>query len=252
MHRFLVIAAFFLTTLSISSCDSSGAKVTVAAAASMEPLLTEMVKEFEKDKGITVEFIWGSSGSLSNKIIEGAPYDVFFSAARTFSQRVADEGDAMGAPKEFCQGQLAVIFPDTGWGIQDLLRDEVSYISIPDPKAAPYGQSAMAWLRNFPWSDQIEHKLVYTTNAAGVINHLDQGVAEVGITAESLAQKHYSEDRYLSLKDEKGFNAPTHYLLCLNDREETRKFRIHIEEFAQNEGYQSSFQDYGFQSLSVK
>ena len=108
----------------------------------------------------------------------------------------------------------------------------MSYISLPDPQAAPYGQAAIAWLRQQDWSDAVEHKLVYTPSAVGVVNHLQQEVAEIGITSYSLASQHFEGDQYrLSNASEMGISLPKHYLLAINDLGPTRKMRIFLKDY---------------------
>lgn len=250
MTRFLIIGALLLLGSLTPSCESSEKKVMVAAASSMRPLLEELAKGFEDTHLIQVDFVWGSSASLSTQIIEGAPFDIFFSASEDFANRVKNNGEGIGAPKLFCHGRLAAISSQPGISLNDIITDKVKYISIPDPKAAPYGIAAMKWLDRQNWVDLVDHKFVYAPSASGVVNHIEQGVAEFGITAESVARSSFSNGEFIPLTNEVENEdlLPQHYLLPISDKSQTRDFRIYMEKwaFGDSADFAKPFNDLGF------
>ncbi|MEH6408829.1 MAG: substrate-binding domain-containing protein, partial [Leeuwenhoekiella sp.] len=67
--------------ISLCSCSTKNtSKVTVATAANMQFAMTELIKSFKAETGISCEMIVSSSGKLTAQIKEGAPYDIFVSA----------------------------------------------------------------------------------------------------------------------------------------------------------------------------
>jgi molybdate transport system substrate-binding protein len=50
---------------------------TVAAAANLNFALTEIAKQFERDRGVRVDVVFGSSGTLTRQIRDGAPFEMF-------------------------------------------------------------------------------------------------------------------------------------------------------------------------------
>ena len=98
MNKFILrsIGALILSFLLIFSaaCTSwekhtkSAAKedktveLTISAAASLQDALKEIEKQYkEKEPNIKLSFNFGASGALQQQIEQGAPADLFFSAA---------------------------------------------------------------------------------------------------------------------------------------------------------------------------
>jgi molybdate transport system substrate-binding protein len=87
------------------SGDSGGESVTVFAAASLTESFTTLGKQFESaHHGTTVKFNFAGSSALATQINQGAPADVFASAA---SKNVADVPDAV-SPTMFAKNQLVI------------------------------------------------------------------------------------------------------------------------------------------------
>ncbi|PJO45287.1 molybdate ABC transporter substrate-binding protein, partial [Lysinibacillus xylanilyticus] len=57
-------------------------ELTISAAASLQDSLEELQKNYENEHdNIKITFNFGGSGALQQQILEGAPVDLFFSAA---------------------------------------------------------------------------------------------------------------------------------------------------------------------------
>ena len=69
------------------------AEVTVFAAASMNSSLKDIIKEYNKDNPkVTINVSADSSGALMQQIEEGAPCDIFFSAAQSNMDELQSKG----------------------------------------------------------------------------------------------------------------------------------------------------------------
>jgi molybdate transport system substrate-binding protein len=94
-----------------SSAGTSGG-ITVFAAASLTESFNQIRKDFEAaNPGTTVKFNFGGSSALATQINQGAPADVFASAAPKNMQTVADAGNAEGTPTTFVRNQLVIAVP---------------------------------------------------------------------------------------------------------------------------------------------
>ncbi|MCZ7434830.1 molybdate ABC transporter substrate-binding protein [Micromonospora sp. WMMC241] len=83
--------------------------VTVFAAASLTESFTTIGKDFEAaNPGVKVTFNFAGSSALANQIDQGAPADVFASAAPKNMQSVVDAGNADGSPTTFVRNQLVI------------------------------------------------------------------------------------------------------------------------------------------------
>ncbi|MFI5838016.1 molybdate ABC transporter substrate-binding protein [Micromonospora sp. NPDC051300] len=86
--------------------------VTVFAAASLTESFTTIGKDFEAaNPGVRVTFNFAGSSALANQINQGAPADVFASAAPKNMQSVVDAGNGDGAPATFARNQLVIAVP---------------------------------------------------------------------------------------------------------------------------------------------
>jgi molybdate transport system substrate-binding protein len=89
----------------------SGA-VTVFAAASLTESFTRIGKDFEAaHPGVKVTFNFAGSSALATQINQGAPADVFASAAPAHMKTVTDAGNGEGGPATFVKNQLVIAVP---------------------------------------------------------------------------------------------------------------------------------------------
>ena len=115
-----------MAVLALSACGSSGTSPTpgstggsttagvtgeikVFAAASLTETFTQLGKDFHAaNPGATVTFNFAGSSALATQINQGAPADVFASAAPANMKTVTDAGNAAGTPANFAKNQLVI------------------------------------------------------------------------------------------------------------------------------------------------
>ncbi|WP_157575242.1 molybdate ABC transporter substrate-binding protein [Nocardia yamanashiensis] len=86
--------------------------VTVFAAASLTETFTKLGKDFEAaHPGVKVVYSFGASSALAEQIKQGAPADVFASAAPANMQQVVDAGAVTGQPATFVSNRLEIAVP---------------------------------------------------------------------------------------------------------------------------------------------
>ncbi|MFC7549257.1 molybdate ABC transporter substrate-binding protein [Plantactinospora sp. GCM10030261] len=86
--------------------------VTVFAAASLTESFTRIGKDFEAaNPGVTVRFNFAGSSALATQITQGAPADLFASAAPKNMRTVVDAGEGDGSPATFVKNQLVIAVP---------------------------------------------------------------------------------------------------------------------------------------------
>ena len=66
-----------LVAVSLCGLPDAGAQrpPTIAAAANLNFALTEIAKQFARDRGTRVEVVFGASGTLTRQIRDGAPFE---------------------------------------------------------------------------------------------------------------------------------------------------------------------------------
>src|SRR5262245_60402110 len=86
--------------------------INVFAAASLTESFTQIGKDFEAaNPGTTVKFNFAGSSALATQINQGAPADVFASAAPTNMKVVTDAGNGDGTATTFVKNQLVIAVP---------------------------------------------------------------------------------------------------------------------------------------------
>jgi molybdate transport system substrate-binding protein len=94
-----------------ASSGSGGKALTVLAAASLTGPFTELGKTFETaHPGVRVKFNFGSSATLAQQIVQGAPADVFAAASPATMKTVTDASLATG-PATFVRNKLQIAVP---------------------------------------------------------------------------------------------------------------------------------------------
>ena len=190
MKKIVMITLLFIMT-ACTALPSHAASLTVAAAANMSSALTEIGKLFEKKTGITPVLSFGSSGILAKQIENGAPFDVFVAADRSFVEELEAKGLILpDSVKPYAIGRIGIT-TKRGSGIvirslQDLAAPSVKKIAIANPGHAPYGRAAKEALKAAGLWETLKPKLVYGENIRQTFQFVSTGNADAGITALSL------------------------------------------------------------------
>jgi molybdate transport system substrate-binding protein len=172
--RVLLTVLGFVTCLIGVGFSQAGKIVRIAAASDLQPALEEISRQYmQVHPGITVQTIYGSSGKLAQQILEGAPFDVFFSADESFALKLENAGKLeAGTRKLYAVGRLVVWVPnrlglDVGkLGVKTLLEPSIKRIAIANPEVAPYGKAAISLLENSGLLETLKPKLIYGENVA--------------------------------------------------------------------------------------
>ncbi|MGC5333216.1 molybdate ABC transporter substrate-binding protein [Micromonospora sp. DT62] len=136
--RTVAAAAAITALVALAGCGtgttadggSMDATVTVFAAASLTESFTRIGRDFEAaHPGTTVVLNFAGSAALAAQLNQGAPADVFASAATRTMTTVAEAGNADGDPVVFVRNQLVVAVPKGNprgiAGLADLARPGV-------------------------------------------------------------------------------------------------------------------------------
>jgi len=126
------------------------AEVTVLAAASLTEAFDDLATQFEAaNPSVEITVSYGGSGALATQIIEGAPADVFASAAEPPMQQVVDAGLATD-PQVFATNTLELVVPAGNpagvTGLDDLANPDLR-IALCD-ESVPCGAASAKLLAN--------------------------------------------------------------------------------------------------------
>jgi molybdate transport system substrate-binding protein len=175
-------------------CVASAQQITVAAAADLHYALTELSQRFEQKTGDKVTLSFGASGNLYSQILNGAPFDLFFSADEEYPRKLVTAGIADGSSlKTYAIGHLVLWVSNTSsydavkLQMDILTQPVVKQIAIANPQHAPYGRAAMAAIEHYGLKNKVADKLVFGENVSQAAQFVQSGNAQAGLIALSLA-----------------------------------------------------------------
>ncbi len=188
-HYFgVILLALFLALTGFTNRDTP--KITVAVAANMQYAIRALDTVFEKTAHVKVVVVLGSSGNLTQQIMQGAPFDLFISADTNYPRQLYQQNFGVERPKVYAQGVLVLwtTRPDIQPGADGkfLISDKIKAIALANPATAPYGFAAVAFLKKHHLYDQLKHKMVYGENIGQASQFIATGAADVGFTAKAI------------------------------------------------------------------
>lgn len=176
------------TESSPSAEVSSNEKVelTISAAASLNEALTDVQKAYANvAPNVTLNFNLGASGALQQQIEQGAPADLFLSAAMNNMKALVDR-ELIDADKSktFLKNELvAVVSADSMAqivSVSDLTSDVVKFVAVGIPESVPAGKYAQESLLQTGLWDLLQSKMVQGKDVKQVLQYVETGNADVG------------------------------------------------------------------------
>ncbi len=182
-------AIFTFLFLALISASYSQ-KVRIATAANMRFAMEEILAEYKKDNpGVDIEVIFGSSGNFYAQIVNGAPFDIFFSADLFYPQKLNQEGYTLGDMSVYAIGRLVLWSSsvDVSSGVQVLNDYPRARVALANPELAPYGQRAAEALKYYGMYDKVKSQFILAENISQAAQFCLSGNAQFGFIALSLA-----------------------------------------------------------------
>ncbi len=162
-------------------------ELLISAAASMTDVLQELAENYKNvDPSTTLTFTFGSSGALQAQIEEGAPADIFMSAAQK-QMTALEEKDIIvkESKKTLLVNKVVLIAPkDSKLAItsfEDLTKDEVKKIALGEPAGVPVGQYSEEIFTTLDILDQVKSKAVYGSDVRTVLTWVESGEVDCGV-----------------------------------------------------------------------
>ncbi|MCW3794925.1 molybdate ABC transporter substrate-binding protein [Paenibacillus sp. LS1] len=224
--------------------------LTISAAASLTDAMKEIETNFETaNPNIALNFNFGASGALQQQIEQGAPADIFVSAATKNMNALVDENlIASGDQKNLLQNSLVAIVPADGTSTvtseTDLTSDSIKTVAIGIPESVPAGTYAKEALTNAKLWDELESKLVQGKDVRQVLQYVETGNADAGFVYKTDALT--SDQVKIAFEVDKNSYTPANYPVGII---EGTKHRTEAEQFyayLQTPEVLDIFEKYGF------
>lgn len=178
----------FLFLLLLWSGGAVAGEVRVAVAANFVSTFERIAKEFSAASGHEVVTSLGSSGTLYAQIVNGAPYELFFSADALRPPQLVEEGRAVaGTVKTYAIGRLALWSREPGRIDSEgaYLKRGGGRIAIANPVIAPYGLAAQQTLERLGLWQRYQPRLVRGQNIAQAFQFAASGSVDAAFVALS-------------------------------------------------------------------
>jgi molybdate transport system substrate-binding protein len=190
-RRSLVFLTTFLLTLVFSlglarSISARPVKISISAAISLKSALGEIEKVYIKNQPkVQLTYNFGSSGSLQQQIENGAPVDIFISAAKKQMDALETKKLLLsGTRRSLLTNQIVLVTPKNETfvnGFQDLTNSKVSKIALGENKSVPAGQYGEEVLKFYKILDSIKSKIVYGKDVRQVLTYVETGNVNAGL-----------------------------------------------------------------------
>ena len=184
----IVVCQFFFLNEAIAD------EIKIAVASNFYPTMKELVTHFESitpnsDTTNNIVLISGSSGKHYAQILNGAPFDLFFSADK-LRPNMLEKEDVFNNQSRFTYalGKLALWSPFNEYVDSDgqvLYTDDFRFLAIANPKIAPYGIASKETLISMNLWQDMEEKLVRGENIAQAFQFAKSGNAKLGFVSYS-------------------------------------------------------------------
>jgi molybdate transport system substrate-binding protein len=209
------LGSLFITlTLSLAlnhslqtSSNAQSETLLIAAAASLQNALEEIDPIFKNaNSNITVNYNFAASGPLQQQIEQGAPVDVFISAATKQMDALQEQGLVLAdTRRDLLTNNLVLIVPSNSnlelTSFQQLTNANIRRIAVGEPRSVPAGQYVEELFSNLGILDQLRSKFVYGNSVRNVLSSVESGNADAGIV--------YTTDAKISNRVRRAATAPS-------------------------------------------
>lgn len=183
---FLVVCIVILSSCSQKETSKT---LTISVAASLKESMLEIEKLYQKvNPTVKLNFNFGGSGALAQQIRQGAPVDVFFSAAKEpfealeKEQHIAESSDLLG------NELVLIMHKDTEKSIDNfrqLSPDLIDRLALGTVETVPAGQYAKELLESLNLWESLQEQVVFAKDVREVLAYVETGNADAGVVYQT-------------------------------------------------------------------
>ena len=258
MKKIMMALFTVLLLVIVTSCSSEDAEgkshkttLTVSAASSLREVLDDIGKLFqEAHPKIELRFNFGASGTLKQQIEQGAPVDLFISAA-------ADKYEELEKQKLIHKGTslvnnelVLITSKNAKWSgkyFRDLTREDIRKIAIGTPEIVPAGTYAQQVLHKEGIWDQLQEKLIFAKDVQQVLTYVETGNVDAGIVYKTDAL--LSDQVKIVAKADPASHKPITYPIGVLNSSNHKKEALLFYEFIKSEEAEKLWSQFGFSMI---
>ena len=221
----------------------------IAAASSLKDSLEEIKPLYQKSSpNVSLTYNLGASGALLQQIQNGAPADIFISAAKQQMDTLEKSGELLpGTRGDLVKNRLALIVPPNSQGVTDfssLQNSAVKRIAIGEPCSVPAGKYAEQVFQKLKIYDSLKPKFVYANNVRQVLAAVESGNADAGVVYLTDAQ--ISDKVKVAVLASDTDHAPIVYPIAVLKNSKNPQAATEFVQFLESDQAQLVFKKYGF------
>jgi molybdate transport system substrate-binding protein len=230
--------------------------LTIAAAASLQDALAQMKSDLEKAlPGTTLRITTGASGTLQQQISQGAPIDIFLSAA----DRPVEELEKLklltpGSKRKFLGGELVLISPKSSSmdSFKDLSAAGVKRIAIGEPRSVPAGEYAVQTLNALKLDRVLSPKFLYAKDVRQVLSYVARGEVEAGFVYRSDLHSEAGKSVKIVEAISESSHKPIRYTMALVAASKNQESGQKLLNFFESPKAAAIWAEFGFNPLTEK
>lgn len=162
-------------------------ELTVSAAASLKDVLNRLGANYKKaHPNVKLRFNFAASGVLQRQIEQGAPVDLFISAAEK-NMKELEQQKLVDAPSRrvFAGNTLVLVVPRSSThgprSFRELAAARVERVAIGAPQSVPAGKYAQEVLTKIGVWEAVRAKAIRGTDVRDVLTQVELGNVDAGI-----------------------------------------------------------------------
>lgn len=230
--------------------SAQASTLLVAAAASLQNSLQAITPLYtQANPNQTINYNFAASGVLQQQIEQGAPVDVFISAAdKQMNALQKKELLKSGIQKNLLTNQLVLVVPKQSslslTDFQQLVKPDVKRISIGEPRSVPAGQYATEVLKNLGILKQVQSKFVLGNNVKSVLTAVETGDVDAAIIYITDAKS--SDKITIAATAKEQLHSPIRYPIAVLKSSQSPDAAQQYVDFLQSPPAKAVFEKYGF------
>ena len=227
-------------------------KLLISVAASLKKPMEEIATLYATEQpAVTLEFNFGASGTLQTQIEQGAPADIFISAAQK-QMDALEKGTLLldGTRVNLLQNKVVLVVPKGNTApasFEELATDTVKQVGLGDPASVPAGQYAQDILTFLKIADKVNAKAVLGKDVTEVLSWVESGNVDAGVVYASDA---FSSDKVtVTATASEDSHKPVVYPAAVIKASANADAAKALIAYLQTEAAKAVFEKYGFTAL---
>lgn len=246
----MLLLGISLRSVIPTPANAQSATLLIAAAASLQNALEELDPLFEAaNPDITVNYNFAASGPLQQQIEQGAPVDLFISAAVRQMDALQEKNLIVtDTRRNLLTNSLVLVVPRNSTlgltSFRQLTNPNVRKISIGEPRSVPAGQYAEEVFTNLGILEQLRPRFVYGNSVRNVLGTVESGNADAGVVYATDAR--VSDQVTQVATEPENLHSPIVYPAAVITASRNQQAAITYEQFLSSQEAQGIFKKYGF------